>query len=81
MDKQQLQKVDITGKVEGKFEHGKMNLYVDKAKVGEIVMTNQGNMYEMSEGFEFDHNKVFRYEKPAGQKEKSYVEGCDMGWC
>lgn len=82
MDNDQVRKkVDITGKVKGKLENGEMNLYVDEAKVGKIIMTNQGNHYEMAEGFEFDSNKVFRYENEHPEKQKQYVEGCDMGWC
>ncbi|WP_096202511.1 YusG family protein [Bacillus sp. FJAT-45350] len=81
MNDNHLKKVDVTSKVEGKLENGAMNLYIDEAKVGKIVMTNQGNQYEMAEDFEFEENKVYRYENDHPEKEKQYVEGCDMGWC
>jgi hypothetical protein len=76
-----MEKEDITPKVAGKFEQGEMNLYLDKTKIGKITMTNQGNLYEMSEGFEFDSNKVYRKQTQDPTEVKAYVEGCDMGWC
>ncbi len=74
-------KIDITNKVQAKLEEGnKMNLFLDEKKVGQIIMTNQGNHYEMAEGFEFTNDKIYKNEKEI-EYTKNYVEGCDMGWC
>lgn len=74
------EKVDITQKVYGKMDGTNMSLYHNKNKIGQIVFTNEGNMYEMGEGFEFDTDKIFKYEsKP--KYTKQYVEDCDLGWC
>ncbi|BAB07202.1 YusG family protein [Halalkalibacterium halodurans] len=74
-------KVDVTNKVHGKLENGHLNLYIDRAKIGRIIETNAGLQYEMAEGFDFRDDKVFQYENPAPNQVKSYVEGCDQGWC
>lgn len=75
-------KIDVTSKVEGKLDSdGKMNLFLDETKVGRIVMTDQGNHYEMAEGFEFDREKIYKYEEDNIEYTKKYVDDCDMGWC
>ncbi|UOE93691.1 YusG family protein [Alkalihalobacillus sp. LMS39] len=74
-------KVEVTAKVEGKFENGCMNLYMDDSRIGKIKETNEGTKYEMARGFEFDNNKIFRYEEGVSKNPDKYVEGCDMGWC
>lgn len=75
-------KVDITSKVKAKFENAnKMDLFLDEEKVGQIIMTNQGNQYEMAEGFEFDNEKFYKKENDQIEYTKQYVEGCDKGWC
>ncbi|OLO28532.1 hypothetical protein BTR23_17490 [Alkalihalophilus pseudofirmus] len=81
MIEKQMKKVDVTSKVDGKLENGAMNLYMDEARIGKIIMTNQGNQYEMAEGFEFDSNKVYRYENAHPEKQDKYVDDCDLGWC
>ncbi|WP_245805875.1 YusG family protein [Bacillus alkalicellulosilyticus] len=82
MNEPSMKKVDVTGKIEGKLENGAMNLYMDEAVVGKIIMSDEGkNTYEMSQGYEFEDNKVFRYEAEHPEDQDKYVEGCDMGWC
>ena len=76
-----MKKVDVTSKVEGRLEHDGMNLYMDNAVIGKITMSEHGNQYEMAKGYEFNQNKVFRYENEHPEEEDHYVEGCDMGWC
>jgi hypothetical protein len=75
-------KIDITSKVQGKLEDGrKMGLFLDEKKVGQIIMTDQGNHYEMAEGFEFDKDKIYKHENDTIEYTKKYVDDCDMGWC
>ncbi|MCL7749042.1 YusG family protein [Halalkalibacter alkaliphilus] len=76
-----LVRVDVTSKVKGKYENGHMNLYMGDAQVGKVIETNEGFQHEMAEGFEFDKDKIFRYEQENPNEVKSYVEGCDEGWC
>jgi hypothetical protein len=78
---QPSKKVDVTSKVYGKMDTGNMSLYLDKQKIGQIVFTDQGNMYEMGEDFEFDQDKIYRYESDPPAKSDKYVDNCDIGWC
>lgn len=75
-------KIDVTTKVQGKLEEGsRMSLFLDERKVGQIILTNQGNHYEMAEGFEFSNDKIYKHENDTTEYTKKYVEDCDMGWC
>ncbi len=73
-------KIDVTSKVYGKFDRNAMDLFINKEKIGRILFSNKGNHYEFSEGFEFDHDKIYQYERVMEQNAK-YVEDCDLGWC
>ncbi|GAE30276.1 YusG family protein [Alkalihalobacillus hemicellulosilyticus] len=74
-------KVDVTSQVKGKYEGGKLSLYMGEAKIGQVIETNQGLQHEMAEGFEFDEDKIYRYENKQRNDVQSYVENCDEGWC
>ncbi|TWI60074.1 YusG family protein [Halalkalibacter nanhaiisediminis] len=76
-----LVRVDVTSRVKGMYENGEMNLYMGEAKVGKVIETNQGLQHEMAEGFEFEEDKIFRYEHDQPSKVKSYVDSCEEGWC
>lgn len=74
--------VDISNEVEKKQEDGETVLYFQSQKIGHIRKKGHSQMYEMSEGFEFENEKFFKDELAKKQKQpESYVEGCDMGWC
>jgi hypothetical protein len=72
---------DVTSRVFGKMKGGKMSLYLDKDQIGQIRFTNQGNMYEMAEGFEFDQDKIYKREQQETPAPSKYVDECDKGWC
>ncbi len=74
-------KVDVTSKIDGKFENGSIGLYLENARVGEITLTEDGNRYSMVEDYLFENNKIFRYENSHPENQKKYVDDCDMGWC
>lgn len=76
-----LQKVDVTGQVNGKMVNGTMSLYIADAKIGEIIETPQGLQHEMADGYLFKEDKIYRFENPEPAKVESYVENCDEGWC
>ncbi|WLD92728.1 YusG family protein [Alkalihalobacillus sp. AL-G] len=78
---QQRSRTDVTSKVYGKMDQGSMSLYLNKDKIGKIVFTNQGNLYEMSEGFEFDQEKVYRQDSNSPNQNKQLVDDCEFGWC
>ncbi|MDN4525571.1 YusG family protein [Fictibacillus fluitans] len=74
-------KSDITTNVYGKMDSGYMSLFHDNQKIGRVVFSDQGNQYEMAEGFEFDADKIYKKNDSAKEYPKSYVQGCDEGWC
>lgn len=75
-------KLDITNKIQAKLDSGsKLNLFLDEKKVGQIILTNQGNYYEMAEGFSFENEKIYKNDKSDIEYTKKYVDDCDMGWC
>ncbi|MCF6138579.1 DUF2553 family protein [Pseudalkalibacillus berkeleyi] len=79
---QDVRRTDITEKVYGKMDQGSMSLYLNKAQIGKIKFTNQGNLYEMGEGFEFEEDKFYRQESNASdQKQQQLVDDCEFGWC
>ncbi len=73
-------RIDVTNKIHGKFDQKAMDLYLNKEKIGRILFSDQGNRYELSDGYEFDQDKIYHYEQVLEQKAK-YVEDCDLGWC
>lgn len=73
---------DISNQVEKKQEEGETALYFNAEKIGHIRKKGYSQMYEMSEGFEFENEKFFKGAQAKKPKQpNSYVEGCDMGWC
>ncbi|WP_158282285.1 DUF2553 family protein [Salipaludibacillus keqinensis] len=76
-------RLNISNEVEKRKEpNGETSLYYESQKIGQVLPKGRGYLYEMSEGFEFD-NETFYKEDQNKKREypKSYVEGCDMGWC
>ncbi len=74
-------KSDITSKVYGKMDTGYMSLFHDNQKIGRVIFSDQGNQYEMAEGFEFDADKIYKKDNSSAEFPQSYVQGCDEGWC
>ncbi|MGM7702681.1 DUF2553 family protein [Pseudalkalibacillus sp. Hm43] len=81
---QNIRRTDVTNKVYGKMDQGSMSLYLNKDIIGKIRFTNQGNLYEMGEGFEFEGDKIFRQDSnsaPKAQGQQQLVDDCEFGWC
>lgn len=76
-------RLDVTEEVEHRPEgQGETGLYLDKKKIGKLKSQGQQHIYEMAEGFELDNEKIYKKKEQTNkQQPKSYVEGCDMGWC
>jgi hypothetical protein len=82
MDQNVRRRTDITEKVYGKMDHGSMSLYLNKDRIGQIRFTNQGNLYEMGEGFEFEADKFYRQDSNStAQSQQQLVDDCEFGWC
>lgn len=75
-----LIRVDVTSKVKGKYENGKMSLYMGEAKVGDVIETNEGLQHEMAEGFEFEADKIYRYERENPNEVDAFVDS-ENSWC
>ncbi|MDQ0257610.1 hypothetical protein J2S74_005072 [Evansella vedderi] len=76
-------RIEITEQVDHRQEeNGETGLYLDKKKIGKLKSQGQQHIYEMAEGFELDNEKIYKKQPQTNkQQPKSYVEGCDMGWC
>ncbi|WP_096436769.1 DUF2553 family protein [Alteribacter populi] len=80
--REETSRIDVTDRINAKLDaEGFITLYLDNKKVGRLRLDQQDTLYEIGEEFEFDHNKVFKKNTPQVNQPKSYVEGCDMGWC
>ena len=75
-------RLDVTDRIVGKLSENQMNLYEEDNLIGRIVFTNQGNQYELKEGFEQDENKIYKYADVTTEPDQKYVD-CDAenGWC
>ncbi|TMW72456.1 DUF2553 family protein [Alteribacter natronophilus] len=74
--------IDVTNRVRAQLDkEGYITLYMDQQKIGRLPVEG----YEEEFSSEFTAGAGERTEDPAGpgQQEaaKSYVDGCDMGWC
>jgi hypothetical protein len=70
-------RVNITRKITGKLEDGKLILYHNHQPIGELPVQGQG--ITMYDGFEAEESRV--YAVGAYSFEDQYAENCDMGWC
>jgi hypothetical protein len=74
-------KLDITDRVTIKIKtEGYMDLFFNREKIGEIVITPEGKQYELEEGFIREEGKIYKVYR-LDQEPLQYVEGCDLGWC
>ena len=75
-------RLDVTDRIVGKLSENQMNLYEEDNLIGRIVFTNQGNEYQLNEGFEQNENKIYKYADVTTGPDQKYVD-CDdeNGWC
>ncbi|KMK77586.1 YusG family protein [Alkalihalobacillus pseudalcaliphilus] len=76
-----LEKIDVTSKIIGKYQDGQLNLYMGDIRIGEVTESNEGLKRKMKKGFVFEDNKIFHYENAHPEQVRAYVENCDGGWC
>ncbi|MCM3760516.1 YusG family protein [Alkalihalobacillus oceani] len=74
-------RVDVTGQVKGKYEAGTLNLYIGDTQIGKVLETSQGLEHDMFRGYEFEQDKIYRYEQENPDQITSYVDNCEEGWC
>jgi hypothetical protein len=70
-------RVNITNKITGKLQEGKVILYHNHKPIGEILVAEDG--MTMYDGFELRESHVFAV--GAHDFEDQYAQNCDMGWC
>lgn len=70
-------RVNITRKITGRLEDGKLILYHNHQPIGELPVQDHG--MTMYDGFELDQSHVYAVGTYAFEEE--YAKNCDMGWC
>lgn len=75
-------RIDITDRVVGKLGNNEVNLFVENAPIGKIVLSDQGNQYELKQGYEREENKIYTFADVTNNPDQKYVD-CDdeNGWC
>jgi hypothetical protein len=75
-------RMDITDRIVGKLAENHVDLYDESTHVGRIVLSAQGNQYELKEGYEQGDNKIYKYVDVTTHPDQKYVD-CDQenGWC
>ena len=72
-------RVNITRKITGKLEDGKLILYHNHQPIGELPVQDQA--LTMYDGFELDQAQSHVYAVGSYAFEDHYAKNCDMGWC
>jgi hypothetical protein len=75
-----MAKLDITQDVYGKFDQNTVQLFCHNQQIGQMEMTEQGNLFKMSEGYWEENHRFYKEEQPVKNSDH-YVENCDEGWC
>lgn len=74
--------VDVTESIYGKLEQGNLNLFYQGERIGQVISTDEGTSYVLSNGFVQDHDRIYRSEETFSEGEvQQYVDECDQGWC
>lgn len=72
-----LEKIEITNRVYGKMEQGKIQFYLDKEKIGYL----SGEEVILNKGYEYQNDCFYEYEEGTVAPNERYVDNCDQGWC
>ncbi|MFC4323547.1 YusG family protein [Litchfieldia salsa] len=75
-------RLDITDRVVGKLGPNNMDLYLENELIGKMSLSDEGNRYELNNGFEEEQNKIYQYVDITTGPDQKYVD-CDdeNGWC
>ncbi|WP_245628175.1 DUF2553 family protein [Shouchella shacheensis] len=72
--------MNVTQKVVAKYEEGVLKLFMDGAKIGEVVETDHGLQHSMKEGFAFEADAIYRYEHESPEQITSFIEDSWQYW-
>lgn len=79
MNEMKSEKVDVSRRVYGKVDDsGSLIFYLKNDKIGELLFTETGREYRLSNGFEFEEERIYNY-VPISEGTNQYVEECDLG--
>lgn len=75
-------RLDITDRVNGKLTEQGFELFVERESIGQVLFTEQGNQYNLKNGYEQEGSKIFQQVQVPSEKDGKYVD-CDYenGWC
>ncbi|WP_225228842.1 YusG family protein [Bacillus sp. PS06] len=75
-------RIDVTDRVVAKLGANQMDLYMENEMIGKMVQSEQGNQYELKNGFEEEQNKIYQHVDVTTGPDQKYVD-CDdeNGWC
>ncbi|MCM3618924.1 YusG family protein [Sutcliffiella horikoshii] len=75
-------RLDITDRVNGKLTEQGFELFVERESIGQVLFTEQGNQYNLKNGYEQEGSKIFQQVQVPSEKDAKYVD-CDYenGWC
>lgn len=75
-------RLDITERVNGKLTEQGFELFVERESIGQVLFTEQGNQYNLKNGYEQEGSKIFQQVQVPSEKDAKYVD-CDYenGWC
>lgn len=74
------EKIDITSKVVGKISGEGMELFLNTAKIGEVIFQDNKKEYVLINGYLTENHRIYQIDKKR-EPVTQYVEGCELGWC
>ncbi|WP_054707757.1 DUF2553 family protein [Bacillus sp. JCM 19041] len=69
-----MERVNVTQKVVAKYEEGRLKLYMDGSKIGEVIETDQGLQHSMYTGFSFEQEQIFQQQNEDWDQVQSFIE-------
>ena len=73
-------KLDVTDRITGKLNNGKIELYLETEKVGSISLP-EGSSVQLEKHFETDQKKIYQHVYVPGNEEPRYTDCDEGGWC
>jgi hypothetical protein len=74
------QKLDITDRVTGKLENGRIQLYLENEPIGKINLP-EGVQLELGHHYESEQNRIYQHVSVPEQSEPRYTDCDEGGWC
>jgi hypothetical protein len=74
-------KLDITDRVVGKLSQSQMDLFVEEQAIGRMLLSDQGNRFELKAGYEQADNRIYQFADVTSEPDQKYVDCEENGWC